>query len=124
MTFDLASIFSSKARLRVLRTLTHQSASLPLRHIASLSETPLFSVQRVLQQLAEEKMVFKKRKGRYTLFSLNRNHLFFSFLIRMFDLETSNRIAFSSEGYDQKAKRLLEFSHSARGLLQEARSWT
>lgn len=120
--FDLSVIFSSKARGAVLRTLCYQGAPLPLRHIAYLSEAPLYSVQRALGQLVDEKIVIRKKQGKYRLFSLNSDHEGYLFLTQLFHLEMNNRIAFSSKAYHQKAKDLLDFCVSAHRLIQEARA--
>lgn len=119
--FDVTTLFSSKAKVKVLRTLFHQSAPLPLRHIASLAGSSLFSVQRVLKQLVAEDILIRKRKGRYTLFSLNPQYEYHSFLAQFFDLEMKSRIAFLSRGYHQKAKELVDFSRSARDLFEKVR---
>lgn len=111
--FDLTSIFSSKAKLKVLRTLCCQSAPLPLRHIAYLSDTPVFSIQRAVKQLVAQKILIKKRKKPYTYYSLNSNNMFYPFLTQVFDLEIKNRITFLSADYAQKAKRSLDFASSA-----------
>lgn len=121
---DIASLFSSRTRFRVLRTLVYQSQPLPLRHIAYLSGSPLFSVQRALKQLVEETILIQKREGCYSLFSLNTHHVSYPFLRQVFDLEMKNQIAFLSENYHKKAKSTLVFSSSARGLLKKARLWT
>ena len=122
--FDLGVIFSSKARVGVLRTLCYQGAPLPLRHIAYLSGAPLYSVQRVLQQLVHEKMVIEKRRGKYRLFLLNRRHAYYAFLHQIFDLEMKHQIIFSSTQYHQRAKELLDFASSAQHLIGENRPWT
>lgn len=120
--FDVTDLFSSKAKVKVLRTLFYQSAPLPLRQIAVLSGSSLFSVQRVLKQLADEDIVIRKRKGRYTLFSLNPQHQYYSFLAQFFDLEMKSRIALSSKGYEQKAKEVVDFSRSVRDLFEKVRT--
>lgn len=119
--FDVTDLFSSKAKVKVLRTLFYQSAPLPLRQIAALAGSPLFSVQRALKQLVDEDLLIRKKKGRYTLFSLNPDHVYYSFLAQLFDLEMKSRIAFSSRGYEQKAKEVVDFSRSTRDLFEKVR---
>lgn len=121
---DISDIFSSRARCKVLRTLHHQTAPLCLRHIAYLSGAPLFSVQRVLKQLVDEKMVARKRRASHVLFSLNRQHRFDAFLTQVFDLEMKHHIVSASADYQTRAKHVLHFSHSALGIIKEAKSWT
>jgi hypothetical protein len=121
---DVASIFSSKARFKVIRTLYHQTTPLCLRHIAYLSEIPLFSVQRVLKQLVDEKMLIRKRKGGQVVFSANRKNPFDAFLTQLFDLEMKTQIASASGGFQERAKSVLHFSHAALGIIKGAKSWT
>lgn len=121
---DIASIFSSRARYQVIRTLYHQVAPLCLRHIAYLSETSLYSVQRVLHQLVDEGLLIRKKEGLQTLFSINRQNQFDTFLTHFFDLEMKSVIAASSTDYQKRAKSSLHFSCSALGVMKGARSWT
>lgn len=121
---DIADIFSSRARFKVIRTLYHQTAPLCLRHVAYLSEIPLFSVQRVLKQLVDEKVLTRKKSGSHALFSVNRQNKYDSFLTRLFDLEMNSLIAFSSDAYQKRAKSVLHFSSSALKVVKGARSWT
>lgn len=120
----ITSLFSSKARLDVLRVLVCQTTPLPLRHVATLSGSSLFSVQRALRQLVDEKILIRRKKGPYVLFSLNEQNAFHSFLIRFFDLETKSRVALLADRYREKAQRSLDFSHSAQELFKGVRSWT
>lgn len=122
--FDITSIFFSKARFKVIRTLFYHLDPLCLRHIAYLSEIPLFSVQRVLSQLVDEKILIRKKKRPHVLFSLNRQSGLELFLTQLFDLEMKTQLASASEGYQKKAMSVLHFSSSARELLKGARSWT
>lgn len=119
----LTSLFSSPAKLKVLRTLAYQTSPLPLRQIAYLSGTPLYSVQRVLDQLTKEKILIKKRKRPFVFFSLNEMSLSFGLLKRLFDLESGVQIAANAGAYDLKAQSLLEFINQALPVLKRGRSW-
>lgn len=118
---DIASLFSSKSRLDVLRVLAHQTAPLALRHIAALSDSPLFSVQRALAQLVKEEILIRQKKGRYVFFSMNEHHPFHTFLTRFFDLEMRSRLALLADSYSKKAQSSLDFSSTARELFKGAR---
>lgn len=118
---EFASLFSSRARLDVLRVLVRQTAPLCLRHIAALSDSPLFSVQRALAQLVKEKILIRQKKGLYVFFSLNEHHPFHTFLTRFFDLEMRSRLAFLADSYGEKAQSSLDFSNTARELFKGAR---
>lgn len=117
----MTAIFSSRARSRVLRVLHNQEEPVPLRHVAYLAQMPVFSIQRALQQLVEENLVIQKRKKRFRLFSLNRNHLYHSFLSRLFDVERRCQAEEVQGRYDQRAKGLLDFVASARNLFKTAK---
>ncbi len=121
--FDITTLFASKAKIAVLRALYYQSTPLPLRHVALLAGTNLYSVQRALQQLVEEKIVTKKRQGKYRLFSLDKDNLYYPFLASFFDLEMKNQTAFLSARYHQKAQGMLDFSSAAQRFIGEVRSW-
>lgn len=120
---DVATLLASKARLEVLQVLVCQGAPLPLRHIAALSRSPLFSVQRALNQLVDKRVLIRKEKGAYVLFSLNQKHESHSFLVQLFDLVRRSRITSLSAGYREPARRSLDFSRSTRGLFKRARTW-
>lgn len=116
---DLAEIFSSKARIKVLRTLYYQQEPLPLRQIAYISETTLFSIQRALHQMVEEGLIVKKKQNQYRLFSLNRDHRHYHFLNQVFDAEREIPLLCC---YDKKAASLLDFVCDARNLLKAAKA--
>lgn len=109
IVLDFSTIFSSRARFRVLRTLHHQTVPLCLRHIAYLSGVPLYSAQRVLQQLVHEKLLIRKIKGSYVLFFPNWQNTHAPFLAQLFELEMKTQIASMSNDYHRRAKSTLHF---------------
>lgn len=119
---EIAALFSSKARWDVLRVLVHQTAPLPLRHVAALSDSSLFSVQRALRQLVKGKILIRRKKGPHLLFSLNEAHPLRPFLDRFFDLETEWRLTSLAGSYQGRAQGSLDFSSAARDLFRHARS--
>lgn len=122
--FDMAEIFSSKARISILRVLSCQAEPLKLRHIAVLANYPIYSIQRALNQLKKEKLIHKKKERQYRLYSLNQGHPHYSFIGALFELETKNRILWNSQRYEQKATSALEFANSALRLFKGADTWT
>lgn len=118
---NLLSLFSSKAKADVLRVLVRQAHPIALRHIAALSDSPLFSIQRALTALVDEHILIRQESGSYVLFGLNQQHPFYPFLIRIFDLETECQIAQTAHQYDNKARRSLDFSRTARRLFKGVR---
>ena len=118
------SLFSSPAKLKVLRVLNYQPGPLALRPIASLSGAPLYSVQRALSQLVREKVVRRKRGGMYVRFELDEKSGAVPFLRSFFDLESGVRIAANAGKYDRKAESALQFINQALPLIRGARRWT
>lgn len=114
----LHDIFSSTARIKVLRVLRHQTKPISLRRIALLSNTPLFSVQRALEQLTQSHLLIKKRVRNRVVFSLNYQHPSFEFLRDVFDLETKTKIREKAQTYSDKAKDVLEFTDSAHAFFE------
>lgn len=110
---DLATIFSSKAKIKTLRILYYQPKPIPLRHIAYLSGLPVYSIQRALKQLLENKIIKKAKKGRNQLFSIIKDSPSYKFLSQTFKLETNIRLNQRSSVYQQKAKSALDFADSA-----------
>ncbi len=116
---DLAEIFSSKARTKVLRTLYYQAEPIPLRHVATISDLPVFSIQCALKALVGEKIIKRKKRKKYTLFSLNEDHPCYQFLSKVFHLEMTSCLQADSDQYHKKAKSVLAFAASARRLFRQ-----
>lgn len=124
---DLATIFSSMPRIRILRTLYQARGPLPLRQISCLSSLPLFSVQRTLKQLREEKIIGRKEKKPYVFFELNENYPAYRLLAELFHLEDKHRIADQANRLHRKALSVLDFAGSASdflGPVKRAQPWT
>ena len=118
---NIFDIFSSKARVKILRTLYFQPQPIPLRHIAYISDIPVFSVQTAIILLLDEKMLNRTEKGNYVLFELNRDHPLYAVLEQFFIIELQNRIQTESKTYCHKAKLLLEFVNSANIIFQRTK---
>lgn len=121
-------LLSSRAKAGVLRTLCLQSASIPLRHVASLADLHPFSAQKALRSLVERGIVIRREKGNNILFEINRNDAVYPLLSQFFDLEVTRRIQSESERYSARAARVLKFADSAVVLFRRARkrrpAWT
>lgn len=114
-------ILTSKAKIVILRTLYFQPAAIPLRHIAYLSDLPIFSVQRALTSLLGDRIVSKSKRGNNVLFELNRKNPLYQTLEQFFMIEINNRIVAESKTYYQKAKAALDFANAANILFKRAR---
>src|SRR3990167_866430 len=118
---SLDSIFSSVAKIKILRTLCRQSLPLSLRRIAAVSELPVFSVQRALQQLQDEKWVVRKKAQNRVLFLLNSRHEAYDFIHAVFDLEIHRHLEMRTHQYTAKAKAALTFADSAQNFFRKTK---
>lgn len=114
-------IFSSKARGRILRTLYFQHRPTPLRHIALISDLPVYSVQKALDSLLTEEIVCRHEKGNNVLFELNKHHPLYSILEQLFITEAKTRIRMAAAMLPNKARHSLEFASAAKILLNHTR---
>lgn len=118
-------IFSSVSKVKILRTLFLQDKPIPLRHIAYMSELPVFSVQTGIQSLLSDDMVNKTVEDKYVLFELNKTSPFYDVLKQIFIIEIQSRISRESENYNDRARQVLEFVNDANdvfGLARKKRS--
>ncbi|HLG20751.1 MAG TPA: hypothetical protein VI895_13180 [Bdellovibrionota bacterium] len=113
MTSRIYTIFCSQARTAVLQTLYRQSRPIPLRHVAYLSQSPVYSVQRALKQLQREYRVVRKQEGNRVLFALNTRHPDFSFLSRILEAAANAALEQRTVTYASPARRGLDFADSA-----------
>lgn len=118
---DLSEIFSSRATTKILQTLNQQQSAIPLRHIAYLSGLPLFSVQRALKQLVQKKIIKRKNKNNYSLFTLNPSHPCYVFLSKIFVLENQYKIHAKSKSFNKIAQNVILFCADAGYLLNQAK---
>lgn len=114
-------IFTSKARGRILRTLYCQHTPTPLRHVALISNLPVYSIQKALDALLAEEIVSRREMGNNVLFELNKEHLLYPILKQLFITEMKTRIHMAAEMLHHKARHSLEFANAARVLLHRTR---
>lgn len=118
---NLFDLFTSRARVMVLRTLSCQERPIPLRHVSRISGLPVLSVQHAVASLADEKIITRTEEDNNVLFELNREHPFSGVLEQIFTLETNARIRSGARGFHQKAKRALEFASAANAMFKGAK---
>lgn len=114
-------ILTSKAKVIILRTLYYQPHAIPLRHIAYLSDLPIFSVQHAIKSLLDNRIISRRKKGNNVLFELNRKNPFYTTLKQFFIIEINNRIVAEAKLYYQKAQETLAFANAANILFKRAR---
>ncbi len=116
--FDL---FTSSAKIGVLRTLCFQSCPIPLRHVASFSDQHVFSVQKALRSLVADGMVIMTERDNNVLFEMDKKNARYDLLRQFFILEAHSRIREEAERYSAKAVRALKLANGAAVLLKQAR---
>lgn len=125
---NISDIFTSKARVRILRTLAFQGEPLPLRHIAAVSDLPVFSVQNAAQSLTADGILLKTERENNVLFELDKNSEIYDLLLQIFLLEARYRISKEARKNFRKAARVLEFANSASAIFRSAKKrdhkWT
>lgn len=114
-------ILTSKAKIVILRTLYFQPAAIPLRHIAYLSNLPVFSVQRALASLLESGMVCRSERDNNVLFELDRDNSLYPTMEQFFIIEMKDRIANEAKTHFKKAKAALDFANAANILFKRVR---
>ena len=119
---DIATLFSSKARTKVLQTLHLSHSPVALRHIALLADIPVYSVQQALKQLLQEQVIKKKKQSPYVLYFTNPDHASYDLLRDIFVLERKKRRQTTLKQRQQKARQALEFASSAQEFFYEVRS--
>lgn len=117
----LPQLFSSKAKIKILRALYSLSRPIALREIARLAGLPVYSVQYGLKQLLQEKILTKKNQKNRTLYSLNSTHLYFQTLAQLFNMDTQLRLQHRALSYAKKTKPLLDFITSAETIFKTIR---
>jgi hypothetical protein len=115
-----ADIFSSKTRVRILRTLFYQQR-MPLRHIAYFVGGAVYAVQYALKKLVTEKIVLHVYDKKHILYRLNKTHRAYPFIQHVFEGELHMEINSRSRLYNIKASSIISFCDSSRKLLSQAR---
>jgi hypothetical protein len=119
---DFLRVFSSKAKIIILRTLYYQYDVVPLRYIAYVSMLPLFSVERALVQLEKDKIVKRRKTKAFVFFELNKESGYYTFLRELFFIEMKNRLEVQAEHFTSKAKQVLSFAHSATHFFRKVKN--
>lgn len=115
---NIFDIFTSRAKIITLRVLYYQNQAVPLRHISSISNLPIFSVQNAINSLMGENMLIKTEKDSNVLFELNKNHCLYGVLGQIFTIETHNRIFLEAILLHRKALQTLEFASAVNIILR------
>lgn len=118
---NIFDIFTSRARGMILRTLYFQELPIPLRHVALISDLPIFSVQNAVTALTDEKIIIKTEKDNNVLFELNKEHPLHNILEQFFVIELNARICLEARSFYQKAKQTLKFANAANVIFKRAK---
>lgn len=118
----LSQIIASKAKLQVLRTLYYSKNFMPLRHIAYISDLPVFSVQYSVLDLQKQRVILKKKHKNFSLFKLNTEHPYFSLLAELFKADTALRLQAHAKTYKKQVAPTIKFIHSAQNIFKKVKS--
>jgi len=118
---DIFDILTSRARVKILRTLYFQLQPIPLRHIAYISDLPIFSVQNAIKSLSGDGIVNRRNSDNCVLFELNKKDPLYPVLEQFFIIEINNRIFTEAKTYYQKARQTLEFANAANIIFRHAK---
>ena len=117
----ISDILSSSAKLKVLETLNYQTSPCGLREIAYSSELPLRSVELALKSLLKAKIVSRKKLGKYFAFSINKKHLYYPALNKLFVECMKVELSQRALSYSKKAKSSLKFINDTHKMFDEIR---
>lgn len=118
---NVFDVFTSRARIIILRTLYYQRLAIPLRHVSSISNLPIFSVQNAIGSLLDEKLLILTEKDNNVLFALNKEHPLHNILEQFFTMEANNRISLEAKRFSQRARQALEFASTAGVFFKHAK---
>lgn len=113
----LAAILSSSAKTAVLDALYFQSFPTSLRELGHLTELGSRSVQLALRSLERDGMLIKRDRE----FSLNRQHIFYPALKKLFTEARKTKNTLRAESYSQKAKEALAFASESLELISQVK---
>jgi len=113
MSMEMADLFSSKSRFKVLKLLIQCAEPIPLRTISNLAGLPIRSVVLALEALLKLKIVCDSRFKSSRLFQMNKSHPFYEELKNIFSQIEKSEIKIRSRAYDGDGTLALEFMQSA-----------
>lgn len=119
---SLDSLFSSTAKVRLLRVIFSSNHSFNLRQLASICNLPVFSVQKALQQLADQNVIIMAKAGNKLLSVPNRQHSQAQLMRAVFMLEKKEALQKRAVNYSFRAKNALRFASEARTFFNRVRS--
>lgn len=114
----LANILSSNAKTAILEVLCLKSFPARLREIVYLTELAPRSVQLALRSLEKDGMLIKEDRE----FSLNRQHIFYPALRKLFIEARRTKEILRAEEYSSKAQEALDFASQGLALLSRVKN--
>ena len=118
---NIADIFASAARTRVLQVLYAQALPIHLRLIGTLCDCPIHSVELALAQLRKLGLVSRKKSKRQFVYELNRAHPSHSLLNDIFTAVNSHAIRERNQKLTKRASDFLPFLTEAASLIAAGR---
>lgn len=121
MLSQLPEMFSSRSRTSLLLLLEAMTMPVCLSELSELSGNSLCATQSALSQLHRERWVRRARRGKETLYSLNRDHPAASTLSCIAKNLRMEAIRVRAERYSLKAQQALTFASESRRFLSKVR---
>lgn len=119
---SLSILFSSKARIHVLRALSGGAGHFALRQIEKLTGLPVYSVQYALGQLLVDELVTVQSTGGKTLYALNARHTDFDFINFIFEAERHRDLEGRAKHQGKTPFEVMQFNDQIHCLYSGARS--
>ena len=117
----LPEMFSSRSRTAVLLLLEELTTPICLKEISQLTGVSVCAIQATLLQLRDEGWVYRTRKGKETLYRLNREHPEAWLLKFVAGKVRTESIRKRVAAYAAKAQRALAFASDTRSFLSSMR---
>lgn len=113
---SLSLLFSSNARIHILRALSGGAGRFALRQIEKLTGLPVYSVQYALGQLLDEKLVTVQSTRGKTLYALNARHTDFDFINFIFEAERHRDLEDRAKQMGKTPFEVMQFNDQVHAL--------
>ncbi|PIR22718.1 MAG: hypothetical protein COV44_06075 [Deltaproteobacteria bacterium CG11_big_fil_rev_8_21_14_0_20_45_16] len=118
---EIADIFSSRAKFKVLKLLIQYSQPIPLRTVANLLNLPIRSVVVALDALSKQKIVRDSPSKHNRLFQMDQSHPLYEELKNIFAQIEKSEIKIRSITHQPEATKAHKFAQSVNQLFSSSR---
>jgi hypothetical protein len=117
----LGQLFCSTARTEVLRALYYQPEGVGIRRLARIAGVHVRSAELAANELVNDKLVSRRRRGRRVFYTLRRTHPDAVTLAAVFEAAERAHIRADRADLDKRARRILPFIRQANRMIHHAR---